>query len=98
MFTHENTEKLFRKFENNEHDRVHKRILSILEHFNTRVYIKFKGKYIDEVDTFLEFFFRLILKKEFRLERYIKQYLSYITLIENLTYLSRFKTTERILQ
>jgi len=97
MFTQKKTEKLFRKFENHEHDRVHKRILGLLEDFNTRVYVTFKGKYIDEIDTFLEFFFRLIVRKDFRLERYVQQYLSYITLLENLTYLSRFKKTEEIM-
>jgi len=40
----------------------------------------------------------LILKDDFKTEKFVNKYFSHITLIENFTYLSEYKTTQKILQ
>ncbi len=94
MFTVENANAILRKHRCNQRDFVHENILSTLSYFNRKVFVNVSRETRYEADRFLEVIFSLMLQDDFSLVPHIEKYLSYTTLIENITFLSHYKTTE----
>lgn len=78
-------------------NRINTLIFRELELFNRIVYLNLDEKAKNHIERFLGIFFELILKDDFKIGKFVKQYLSHITLIENITYLSKHLTTQKIL-
>lgn len=98
MFTDHKANTLWTFYKKKNFNQVHKAILSAFDGFNKKVYVNLTAGPLKEIETFLDIFFYFMLQKDFLLGPYCKNYLLYITLLENLTYLSSFQSTERILK
>jgi len=77
---------------------LHDEIMKTLSMFNKISYSNLPAPTVENIDSFLEIFFYLILQDDFSLVNYEKNYFSYLPLIENLAYLSSYKTTDKILK
>jgi len=97
MITKKKAELIRELYKQKKSGRINKIILQELDLFNRIVYLNIDKKAERHIENFLEIFFELLLKDDFKIGKFIKQYLSHITLIENITFLSKHKTTQKIL-
>jgi len=97
MITDKKVENIRSLYQQKKFDRVNRIILQELELFNRIVYLNIDEKAENHIERFLKFFFEMILKDDFKIGKFVKHYLSHITLIENITYLSKHITTQKIL-
>ena len=96
MFSSSQADHFFDCFRKGYSKRLHQGILMTLEDFNKKVYVKVSRAVLDELDFFLDVLFNLFREKNFVLGQFTEKYFQYITLLENLTFLSSFKSTEAI--
>lgn len=97
MFTTDAAERLLRLYRKGSHDLLHGHILRTFADFNKKIYVRSFSSVSDEVSRFLETFFFLICQSDFSIRSVGEQYLAYVTLLENLTYLSAYgQTTETL--
>ncbi len=97
MITKKKTEHIRELYKQKKFGRINRIILQELELFNRIVYLNIDKKAENHIELFLDIFFELLLKDDFKIEKFAKQYLPHITLIENLTCLSKHKTTQKTL-
>lgn len=97
MFTNTHAEALMDFYRKKDFPSLHQRILMTFEDFNKKVYITLSDTIVKEIDTFLDMFFTLVRQKDFIVGKYVEKYFPYITLLENLSYLSTYKSTVQVL-
>ncbi len=98
MFSAQKADKLQKLFKEKRYNRLHKRLLRTFDEFNKKVYAGFSKHTLQEIDRFIDVFFYLLSKKEFILGHYHRRYLQYVTLLENLTFLSSYTSTTSLLK
>jgi len=96
MFNAEKTELLMDFYKQKRFGDLHYHILMALEKFNKKVYVQVNDVFVKEIDRFLELLFYFLEQKDFRLGRFVENYFYFSTLIENLAFLSSYKSTEQI--
>jgi predicted O-linked N-acetylglucosamine transferase (SPINDLY family) len=97
MFTTGAADKLLKLYRKGSHDLLHGHILRTFADFNKKVYVRSFSSVSDEIGRFLETFFFLMSQRDFSIRSVWEHYLGYVTLLENLTYLSAYGTTTETL-
>lgn len=97
MITEKKAAWIWKLYRQKKHNRIHRLLLAELELFNRIVYLKIDAKARQDITSFLDLFFALLIKPDFKIGLFVKHYFSHITLIENITCLSKYKTTQDLI-